>query len=1028
MYLRKLYSTKMKKQLFLLLFLPIQMSLMAQSWIELIHDSSKNFYDVQAAANDYFKDKDINEPGIGYKAYKRWEYYMEPRVFPSGDLSLPSNNWKNFEAFLQQNNVGGKSSSSSASTTYTAMGPMGPMTGLATNGFPRKAGRDNFITFHPTTPSTFWAGAAAGGLWKTTDGGLTWTTNTDNLTVIGCSDLAIDPSNPNTMYLATGDGDAGDTYCIGVLKSTDGGLTWNSTGLVFTVNQLRQMRRLVINPSNPQILLAATDAGLFRTTNGGTSWTNVLSGNWYDIEFKPGNPNTVYLGGNTSFRLSTDAGATFTTISNGIPTSGSNRLAIAVTPADPNYVYVLRSSSSTNGFAGLYRSTSSGTAFTVMSTTPDVLANSCTGAAGNGQGWYDLAVAASPTNANRVDVGGVNVWSSNGGGATGTWTCTGCWIGTSFPSVYLKADHHDLEYSSTGLLYSASDGGIFRYNSTSWVDLNSQRNIAQIYKMGSSGLTANKWVSGHQDNGSGIFTNGTYQASYAGDGMDCFIDRTNDQNIFVSNPNGSFSRSTNGGASYSSANSGMTGTGAWVTPWKQDPVTASRLYAGRSQLFVSNNLGASWSQAGTTGGSGTIIEFAIAPSNNQVIYVLQGTSIRKTTNGGSTWAAVTSVSSNAPTFITIDPNDPNRAWVTVSGYSAGNKVFQTTNGGTSWTNISYNLPNLPANCSVYQPGSNGRLYVGMDVGVYTKDAGSTSWTLYNSGLPNTPISDFEISPAAPGLLRVATYGRGVYQVDLIQATTAPTSSIAAISGTVCSGTPKTFNDNSTDSPDSWNWSVSPSSGVVINSNTSQNPAITFPAAGIYTVSLTASNNFGSGGVNSKTVNVNASPTLALSSNVSSQTVCVNEDIILTANGAATYTWLPGATNGSTLNFIAALGNDITYTVNAKSEEGCSGTETISVIVSECTGISKLKLNDQLFDVFPNPANQFIILKSRSQLNNEIQAEFIDVSGKTVFSQTVYFKKDKLEQQVNISSLPNGVYLLKLKSEGEYIQVLKMVKE
>lgn len=1016
----------MRKKTLLLVLVTINYSFFAQSWVEMMHEQGRTLYEVQAAANDYFKDKDVSAPGTGYKPYKRWENFMEPRVYPSGDLSLPSKTWENFQEFLEQNSIGGKSSSSSASTSYTAMGPMGPMSGLATNGFPRKAGRDNFITFHPSISSTFWAGAPSGGLWKTTDGGITWTTNTDNLAVIGCSDLAIDPSNPNIMYLATGDGDAGDTYCIGVLKSTDGGLTWNSSGLTFTVNQLRQMRRLVINPVNPQILMAATDAGLFRTTNGGTTWTNILGGNWYDIEFKPGDPTTVYLGGNTSFRLSTDAGLTFTTISNGIPTSGSNRLALAVTPADPNYVYVLRSNTS-NGYGGLYRSTSSGTAFTVMSTSPDVLANACNGTSGNGQGWYDLAVAASPTNANRVDVGGVNVWSSNGGGATGTWTCTGCWIGTSFPSVYLKADHHDLEYSSTGELYSASDGGIFRYNSTSWIDLNNQRNIAQIYKMGASALSANKWVSGHQDNGTGIYNGTTYQASYAGDGMDCFIDRTNDQNIFVSTPQGNFSRSTNGGASYSGATSGMSGTGAWVSPWKQDPVVASRLYAGRSQMFVSNNLGASWTQAGTTGGSGTIVEFAIAPSNNQVIYIIQGTSIRKTTNGGSTWAACASVSSSAPTFITIDPNDENNLWVTVSGYTSGSKVFQSVNGGTSWTNISFNLPNLPANCSVYQPGSNDRLYIGMDVGVYTKDASSSTWTLYNSGLPNVPISDFDISPAAPGLLRVATYGRGVFQVDLIQATTVPTSSFAAI-GTLCTGVAKIFTDNSTESPTSWNWSVLPSSGVLINTTNSQNPQFTFSTSGIYTVSLIASNGFGSGSTISKTVNVNASPALTLSSSGLSETVCVDEDITLSAGGAMSYTWLPGATNGSTLNFIASLSSPLSYTVNAKSLEGCTSTETISLLVSECTGINALASDKELVEVYPNPVKNQVTLKSRNHAASTMQIQITDVSGKVVIQQKTTFKKDKGEQQIDLSHLANGVYILKLHSEDGKSQSIKLVKE
>ena len=1023
-----LYPFKMKKLVSGLLLAIFSQSLFAQEWIDMMSQPGKNFYDIQATFNDYWKDKDVNVPGTGYKPFKRWEHFMEPRVYPSGDLSLVSQNMANFEKFLLENSINKTISSNqnnsqlSASTTWTAVGPMGPMSGVATNGFPRKAGRDNFIAFHPTIPTTFWAGAPAGGLWKTTDGGLTWTTNTDYLSVIGCTDLAIDPSNPNTMYLATGDGYAGDTYCIGVLKSTDGGLTWNTTGLTFAVNIMREMRRLVINPNNPQILLAATNAGIYRTTNGGTSWTNVLAGNFYDIEFKPTDPNTVYVGG-TTFRLSTDGGVTFTTISNGIPTAGCNRMAIAVTPADPNYVYVLRSSSSSSGFAGLYQSVSSGTAFTVMSTAPDVLANSCAGTGGGGQGWYDLCIAVSPTDKNKVNVGGVNVWSSNSGGATGTWTCIGCWIGTTAPAVYLKADHHDLEYSSTGTLYSATDGGIFSYNTSNWIDLNNQRNIAQIYKLGLSGLTANRWISGHQDNGTGLYTGTTYQASYAGDGMDCFIDRTNDMNLFASTPNGNFVRSTNGGASYSGATSGMSGTGGWVSPWKQDPVIATRLYAGRSQMFVSNNTGGGWAQAGTTGGSGTIVEFAIAPSNNQVIYVIQGnsTTLRKTTNGGTTWAPTAPVSGGAPTFVTIDPNDENTAWVTISGYSAGNKVFQTTNGGASWTNVSSNLPNLPANCSVYQPGTSDRIYVGMDVGVYYKDNSSVNWTLYNLGLPNAPISDMEISAAAPGLLRAATYGRGVYEVDLVQATASPVSSFT-FNGSFCVGTPNSLLDNSSNTPTAWNWTITPNTGVVFNTTSTQNPTLSFSNPGTYSVSLVSGNNIGLSPVYSQTILVSTTPTLVL--NVSSSVaICEGAALDVNASGALTYTWSNGGGNNPSTTYLPT--SPWTYTVTG-SNNGCIAKETIAVTIETCVGIKEIHSQNNFFSVYPNPANDKLSVVSSSQ--SEVTLFVSDVSGKIVKEQNASFKKDKSEVNIVISSLTRGVYFLKIVSKTGDTQTIKFVKD
>jgi hypothetical protein len=907
-----------------------------EDWVTLKNKPGANFYEIQKAFNEYWKDKDITIKAIGYKPFKRWEYLVEPRVYPTGDLSVLGQNDANFKAFLSANPpsmTSGKlvssNSSQIASTTWTAIGPMGAMTGSATNGLPRKAGRDNFITFHPTVANTLWVGSPAGGLWKTTNNGTSWTTNTDNLTVIGCSDLAIDPTNANIMYLATGDGDAGDTRSTGVLKSTDGGNSWNATGLSNAVSNYFLIRRLIINPSNTQILMAATNAGIYRTANGGTNWTQVSTIDAYDLEFKPTDPNTVYATSNAAFYLSTNGGTSFTAISNGIPTTGANRLAIAVTAADPNYVYVLRSNSS-SAFGGLYRSVTSGTAFTVMSTTPDVLANSCAGTAGSGQGWYDLAIASSPLNQDEVVVGGVNHWRSLNGGST--WTNIGCWNSTIANPPYVHADIHDLEYTSTGTLYSANDGGIYYYNGTSWPDITGTRNIAQMYRIGTSSLLPNKWITGHQDNGSNIYNGTTYAASYPGDGMDCFIDRTNDNNMFASTPNGGYVRSTNGGASWTGATSGLTGGTYWVSPWKQDPVTATTLYGSRLTLWKSTNLGVSWTTLAAIPGTAgqAVIEFAIAPSNNQVIYVIHGsTGIYKTTNGGTSWAAFNTglpIASAQAEFIAIDPTDDNNAWVVFSGYSAGNKVFVTTNGGTSWTNVSSNLPNLPANCIVYEPGSADRVYVGMDVGVYYKDNTGPNWTLYNNGLPNTPIHDMEISPANPTKLRAATYGRGVYEVDVVPPAVPPASAFN-YSGTFCTGTPKVFSDVSTNSPTTWSWSVTPSAGVTINSSASQNPTVTITNAGTYTVTMVATNGAGPGAPTNQTITVNATPTVALTSSV--QTICSGSSATISASGAGTYSWNTGATTSS---ITVTPSSTTVYTVTGTSS-GCTNVKTATVNVN-----------------------------------------------------------------------------------------------
>jgi len=919
---------------FILLFTALtSLQLFSQDWVTRMQDPNSNFYDTQKAFNDYWSTHDQNVKGKGFKAFKRWEYFVEPRVYPSGNMSqllLTSENyekWFNDYQATKSTAKGLGNSAQLASTTWTAFGPFGALAGNAGGQF-LKSGRLNFLAIDPTNTVNIWSGAPAGGLWKSTNNGSSWTTNTDGLAVNGCSDLAIDPTNTSIMYMATGDGDAGDTRSIGVLKSTNGGVTWNATGLTNNVTSYFLIRRLIIDPSNTQHLLAATTSGIYRTTNGGSSWSIVAGGSTFDLEFKPGNSNIIYAAG-TTFSISTNNGASFTQVTNGIPNSGSNRMAIAVTPADPNYVYVVASSSSNSGLLGFYRSIASGTAFTQQTTTLNLLGYNSNGADAGGQGWYDLCIAASPLNRDEVVVGGINVWKTTNGG--GSWTLDGHWVGSGAP--FIHADQHDLEYNINGVLYAANDGSIYYRTSSAWVEIGGTMNISQIYRIGLSALTQNRWITGHQDNGTSILAGGTYSAMLGGDGMDCFIDRTSNNNVFGSYQNGAHRVSTNGGGSWAVATTGLTGNTGWVTPWKQDPVTANRFYSGRTDLFVSTNLAASWSTLTAIPGSGVIREFNVSPANNNVIYVVKSNAVYRTTNAGSSWSNVTAnlpVSSAIPEWVTASPTNSNVAWVCFSGYSNGNKVFMTNNGGTSWSNVSNNLPNIPANCMVYQPNSNDLIYVGMDVGVYYKDASMTNWVLYNTGLPNTPIADLEISPANPTLLYAATYGRGVWAVSLY-APNAPISSFSVPSNSLCTGSSVTFTDNSQNLPSAWSWSITPTAGALITGSAVANPTLTFFNAGTYQVKMQASNGSGTGSVTTQTIFVSAPPSISIAAQNNS--ICLGSALTLTASGASTYTWM----NGNTTN-VGAFSPTASgvFSVAGKSSVGCTGTGSIFVNVIKLT--------------------------------------------------------------------------------------------
>jgi hypothetical protein len=554
---------------------------------------------------------------------------------------------------------------------------------------------------------------------------------------------------------------------------------------------------------------------------------------------------------------------------------------------------------------GLYRSTVSGTVFAAMSTsaTINLMGWNSNGTDVGGQGWYDLCIAANPLNKDEIVVGGVNVWRSLDGGSN--WSIYGHWTGSLAP--FTHADQHCLSFAPNGTLFNTNDGTVYRRTTT---------------------MTGNKWITGHQDNGTSTWNGTSYQARIGGDGMDCFIDRTNDNNVFGSTQNGGFQRSTTGGTSWSGATTGLTGTAPWLTIWKQDPVSSTRVYAGRQDLFVSNNLAANWSTLTPLPASGGIVEFAIAPSNNNVIYVLKSGGIYKTTNAGTTWSTVTNgvpVASAQPKFIAIDPTDANNAWVVLSGYSSGNKVFMTANGGSTWTNVSGNLPNIPANCVVYQPGTNDLIYVGMDVGVYYLSNTSTSWTLYNAGLPNVPVVDLEITGVNNGIMHAATYGRGVWSVSLYTPAGAPNSAFAFPSDYKCVATSITFSDQSQNSPTSWTWSVTPSAGVIINSPTSQNPTITFPTAGSYTISMQAGNSLGQGSVTTQVFIVANPPVVNIS--ILSPNVCLGTTVQLGASGATSYTWSNGGGTANTATFYPSA---ISVFSVAGMSNSCTVVKTVTV--------------------------------------------------------------------------------------------------
>ena len=911
----------MKKVLFPLVILCVFPAwLSAQKWTDMMRDTNANFYDIVKEFDTYWQGREI-ERGKGYKAFKRWQWFVEPRVYPSGNLKYASRTYalEQYNQFLlesssQQVVQPNPSPMSITSASWTPLGPFGSPVG-------GDAGRVQVICMHPSAANTFFVGTAAGGLWKTSNGGVSYTTSTDQLGSCGISDIAINSQNPNIMYIATGDRDAGDTHSTGVMKSTDGGLTWNPTGLAWTTSQQRRIYRLLINPLNPNTLIAATTVGIYRSLNAGTTWSLVSSGAFADAEYRPGDTTTVYAVTNGSFSKSTNGGASFTgvTISNGL---NSNRLSMAVTPGNNNYIYILVSNTN-NGFGGLYRSTNAGGSFTQMSSSPNIFDWSANGSGTGGQGWYDIAIDASPTNPDEIVAGGVNSWKSTDGGST--WLLNTHWTGAG-GRPYVHADLHYVLYTSGSTCYLGTDGGVARTTNggLGYTTINGNMNIAQQYKLGLSASNSGRIISGHQDNGTNLMNATSWSNILGGDGMDCFIDWNNNNVMVGSIQYGAFRRSTNGGASWASITNGLTGTGPWVAPIVQDPVSPNTYYCGYQNVYKSTNQGSNWTQISNINTS--LDEIKVCPSNPSIIYVTSAGGVWKTINGGGSWSNITSgisVNLGQITDLAVDNTNPNNIYVTMSGYSAGNKVFVSHDGGVTWANYSTGLPNIPVNCILYVKNSPQALYVGTDVGVYYREGSMNAWIPFSNGLPNIIVNDLEIYYPS-GKLRAATYARGVWETDIYSDPgSAPTAAFFSNFSAACVNVPLQLHDVSSNSPSAWNWQFT---GGIPATSTLQNPSVTYPSPGIYTVSLVVTNSVGASPAYVSTVQVVGTPTVS----PITASVCVGQTGVIGVNTNANAVYWSTGQIGQSINVSAPTNSVYTYTASAGA---CSVTGTSSLFVS-----------------------------------------------------------------------------------------------
>ncbi len=718
---------------------------------------SFTIYEISDSFKAYWKNRDPNVKGSGYKPFMRWENYWRELVGTDGRLPSPNELWESWKK--KQDRVGKVINPTS---NWTSIGPFSH--GSFSGALPGQ-GRVNAVLVDPNDPNTWYVGAPAGGIWKSINAGSTWTNLFDDFPQIGVSGIAVDPNDSNIIYIATGDDDAADSYSVGVFKSLDGGLTWNETGLNpnnTTVGFL--MNEIVVDPQNSDIIWVGTNRGLQKSEDGGDTWSIKRNGNITDFKLKPGDNQTIYAVDNFSFYRSENGGGSFSQITDGLPTS-SGRLALGVSPDNPEVVYIVSADVGSNEFAfqGLYKSTDSGSTFTKTANTIDIFESN--------QAWFDLAIEVSPSNVDEVYVGCLNIWKSIDGG-DGFTKLNEWFLNTQ---SYTHADIHTLKFFN-GQLFCGSDGGVYVSDDQgdSFIDYTAGIAISQFYRLSVAADDGSKMAGGLQDNSGFIRNSGNWNVYTGGDGMDYEIDPSNNNLVYgFSQFGGNLFVSTNSGQSIGvigppQDNNGDDMRGNWITPLTIG--NNGNVYSGFDEVY--QLMGNAWEQVSDLD-AGRIDDLEIDPNDPTILYAVVDETIFRSEDSGVTFTILHEFDSNI-SDLAVNSTDSNVLYLTTSnrvGIPLASQqnlrgVFQLTMDGADVAveEITLNLSTDQAFLSIVHQGrhTENPIYVGTNLGVYRLDDTLTEWEDYFTGFPSTAVSDLEVS-LDDELLTASTYGRGVWQ-------------------------------------------------------------------------------------------------------------------------------------------------------------------------------------------------------------------------------------------------------------------------
>lgn len=670
-------------------------------------------------------------------------------------------------------------------------------------------GRINCVAVKPGNPNVMLAGNAAGGIFKTNDGGANWYPVFDSESYLAISCIVYDPQNPNILYAGTGDRNmVRYTYNgNGLYRSTDGGESWQAYALA----QQGVISKLVINPVNSQTMYAATMGnpfapdslrGVYKTTDGGLNWQRVLvagtNAGCIDLMINPMDTTVLYAATWNSIRSNTentnsglqsklwktsDAGATWQPVNASFNQEPLGRISLAMSAQNPDKIYACVVDTF-KSLKGIYISSNAGNSWTPLDVS--TVQNEIYGSGGYYFGWYFGLIRVDPTNDNIVYVGGIQLYRGDVSNPNNVFWET---ADPEWWTYEVHADKHDMVFVDGNTFMLATDGGLYKTEDlgATWNDVENIPNT-QFYRVAYNPHDPTTYYGGAQDNGTSggnALSITLWNRIWGGDGFRPIFHPTDPLTFFCETQNGAMVYTNDGGNNFFDFTAGIDQTDRinWDFPYIMNATDPTRFYAGTNYVYrmtsaplnnwekMSGDLTDGDVTGNSAGQSFNVISglSSSAKDANLIYACTTDGNVWRTDNDCNSW---TNVSAGLPdryvTSVKASPNNSNTVFVSHSGYRSNEyiaHVHRSVNRGANWQDISGNLPPVGVNDLLVLPGSDSVLFAATDGGVYVTLDGGNDWQRLGLNMPVVPVFELCINNAKHEVV-AGTYGRSIYSYSL----------------------------------------------------------------------------------------------------------------------------------------------------------------------------------------------------------------------------------------------------------------------